>query len=56
MDRTALLDLLKAHFNDSELRDLCFDLHIIYEDLGGDGKAAVKRQVFLPPTIIKLAG
>lgn len=28
-----------ALFNDSELRDLCFDLNIDYEILGGDGKA-----------------
>lgn len=32
-------------FNDSELRDLCFDLEIDYDDLPGEGKSARVREL-----------
>jgi hypothetical protein len=41
--RTALLSLLNAQFDENELRDLCFDLNISYENLGGQGKSANAR-------------
>lgn len=43
LNRTALLSILKAHFNDSEMRDLCFDLYTAYEDLGGEGRTDKAR-------------
>jgi len=38
-DPKLLLEILIARFNDSELRALCFDLNIDYENLRGQGKA-----------------
>jgi hypothetical protein len=32
--------LLVEHFNQEELRTLCFDLGVRYDDLGGEGVAA----------------
>nr|HMT21651.1 hypothetical protein [Promineifilum sp.] len=34
-------------YNDSELRDLCFELGIDYEDLPGDGQGAKARELVL---------
>ncbi len=45
MDLPQLRDLITRYFNDSELRDLCFDLGIDYENLGGDNKAAKAREL-----------
>ena len=47
MDRTTLRNILVDLFNDSELHDLCFDLHIDYERLEGADKAAKARELFL---------
>jgi hypothetical protein len=45
--RTAVVlrDILETYFNDSELRDLCFELHIDYENLPGAGKASKAREL-----------
>ena len=45
MDLPALRDILVTYFNDGELRDLCFDLGIDYENLGGEGKAGKAREL-----------
>ncbi len=45
MDLPQLRDLITRYFNDSELRDLCFDLGIDYENLGGDNKTAKAREL-----------
>jgi len=45
MDLPQLRDFITRYFNDSELRDLCFDLGIEYENLGGDNKAAKAREL-----------
>jgi hypothetical protein len=37
--------LLIAHFDESELRDLCFELAIDYEDLPGQGKRSKCREL-----------
>lgn len=45
--KTDLQQILNAYFNDSELRDLCFRLHIEYEDLGGNTKSDKVRELIL---------
>jgi hypothetical protein len=45
MDRVELTKFIRDKFNDSELRDLCFELDIDYESLGGEGKAAKAREL-----------
>jgi hypothetical protein len=35
-----LRDLLDAHFSNDDLRQLCFDLGIDYENLAGDTRTA----------------
>ncbi len=45
MDLPQLRALITRYFNDSELRDLCFDLGIDYENLGGDNKTAKAREL-----------
>ena len=40
-----LRDLIAGTFNDNEVRDLCFDFNIPYEDLGGEGKTAKVREL-----------
>jgi len=45
MDLPQLRDFITRYFNDSELRDLCFDLGIEYENLGGDNKSAKAREL-----------
>jgi Effector-associated domain 7/TIR domain len=42
---TKLRQNLVDSFSDTELRDLCFDLGIDYEDLPGQGKAAKAREL-----------
>lgn len=37
--RTALRQLLITHFDEGELRALCFDLNVEYDDLPGEGRA-----------------
>lgn len=48
MDREYLIYLrlvLRNRFNQSELRDLCFDLGVDYEDLPGNGRADKAREL-----------
>jgi nucleoside phosphorylase len=45
VNTTALLQLLTTHFNVSELHDLCFDLGIDFEDLGGQTKSDKAREL-----------
>jgi len=45
MDRVQLVKFIRDKLNDSELRDLCFELHIDYESLPGEGKAAKAREL-----------
>jgi hypothetical protein len=40
-----LRQLLTKHFDDGELRDLCFDLHIEYDDLPGAGRKDKVREL-----------
>jgi hypothetical protein len=42
---TQLRQLLTKYFNESELRTLCFDLRIDYENLGSGGKADQAREL-----------
>ena len=43
--RTQLRELLSQRFNEEELRTLCFDLGIDYDDLGGGSKAGKAREL-----------
>jgi len=45
MDLPQLRDFITRYFNADELRDLCFDLGIEYENLGGDNKSAKAREL-----------
>ena len=47
MKRGPFLTKLKANFNDSELRDICFELQIDYENLAGTNKADKARELML---------
>jgi len=47
MDRLALRRIIDQHFNESELRDLCFELGIDYEHLEGNSKAGKVRSLLL---------
>ncbi len=40
-----LRDLIAKYFNDEELRNLCFDLDIPYDDLGSEGKTGKVREL-----------
>jgi formylglycine-generating enzyme required for sulfatase activity len=40
-----LREILVARFNNDELRTLCFDLGIDYDNLGGEGKAGKAREL-----------
>jgi hypothetical protein len=42
-----LRQALDEGYNESELRDLCFELEIDYEDLGGDSQSARARELVL---------
>jgi hypothetical protein len=39
--QTELLDLINHHFSLSDLRQLCLDLSLDYEDLGGESKRVI---------------
>jgi hypothetical protein len=41
----ALRDFLVAHFNDNDLRDLCFEIGIEDEDVPGDTRSAKAREI-----------
>jgi hypothetical protein len=43
--RVKLRRNLVAAFNDSELRDLCFDMNVDYESLSGENKADKAREL-----------
>jgi hypothetical protein len=45
MNLVELRDIINKYFSDSELRDLCFELNIDYESLGGDNKPAKVREL-----------
>ena len=45
MERNALLAMIRQTFNDQELRDLCFELGIDYENLPDEGKASKAREL-----------
>ena len=45
MDLAKLRQLLVSHFNESELRDLCFDLGVDYEGLPGESKSDKAREL-----------
>ena len=45
IDRAKLRQTLVAHFSESELRDLCFDLRVDYESLPGEGKSDKAREL-----------
>ena len=45
MNWMKLRRLIDTHFNDDELRTLCFDLEIDYESLGGEGKRGKIREL-----------
>ena len=45
VDLAELRQILTAHFDDSELRDLCFDLGVDYESLSGQGKSDKAREL-----------
>lgn len=47
VNQKTLRDALDAGYNLSELRDLCFELEIDYDNLGGEGKAAKARELVL---------
>ena len=44
---SSLRQLCSQYFDDNELRDLCFDLRIEYENLSGDNKLAKVRELLL---------
>ena len=45
MDRQTLFNLLNDYFDDDELRDVCFELQVDYEDLGGTTKRGKAREL-----------
>jgi len=47
MSEKTFYQLLKTHFNKSELRELCFELGIDYEDLLGQRKRDLVRELIL---------
>jgi hypothetical protein len=44
-DAIKLRDILVGHFDENELRDLCFELKVDYESLPGTGKSARAREL-----------
>lgn len=42
-----LRKVLAVYFSEQEIRDLCFELSVDYEDLGGEGKSAKARELTL---------
>ena len=47
VNQQTLWKALSEGYNESELRDLCFELSIDYEDLPGDTKSAKARELVL---------
>ncbi len=47
VNQQTLWQALSEGYNESELRDLCFELSIDYEDLPGDAKSAKARELVL---------
>ena len=47
IDRSRLLEQIRALFSDGELRDLCLDLSVDYENLPGEGKGDKARELIL---------
>ncbi len=45
MNLPKLLDLISRHFSEDELKTLCFELGIEFEDLGGVGKTGKAREL-----------
>jgi len=45
VDGTGLRQALVQHFNEEELRTLCFDLGVDYDSLSGKGKEAKAREL-----------
>jgi hypothetical protein len=45
VDRVKFRQFLTDYFNDDELRELCFDMGIDYENLAGVGKASKAREL-----------
>ena len=45
IDLTKLRDLITRHFNQTELRNLCFDLHIDHEALPAETQPDLAREV-----------
>ena len=45
IDHIELRDLITVHYNDSELRTLCFDLNVDYDTLAGEEKSAKVREL-----------
>ncbi|MDX1616641.1 MAG: hypothetical protein R3300_20200 [Candidatus Promineifilaceae bacterium] len=46
-DQVKLRNLLRDSFSEDDLRDLCFDLGLDYDNLPGDGKAAKAREIVI---------
>jgi len=44
-DRSRLRQVLSTHFDEEELRTLCFDLDVRYDDLPGEGAAGKAREL-----------
>ena len=44
---TTLHELLTASFNNEEIRTLCFELGVVYDDLGGEGRSDKIRELVL---------
>ncbi|MBK8903663.1 MAG: tetratricopeptide repeat protein [Anaerolineaceae bacterium] len=45
IDRSQLLHLLSQHFNQEELKTLCFELNVDFDNLGGDSKESKVREL-----------
>ena len=45
VDRATLRQILTTYFNESELRNLCFDLGVDYDNLPGEGKGDKAREL-----------
>jgi GTPase SAR1 family protein len=45
LNRLILYQLLVKRLNDQELRELCFELNVRYEDLSGEGEAGKAREL-----------
>ncbi|MCL4804679.1 MAG: SUMF1/EgtB/PvdO family nonheme iron enzyme [Anaerolineae bacterium] len=46
-DTTQLRQFILDHFNLDELKTLCVDLAVVYDDLGGEGRAGKARELVL---------